>query len=557
MKIIIKNFKIIDFIENKFGEFTFSDSVNILSGNNKRGKSTLIKAIMYSLGFNIKKWASNFNLRNFIFIIELTIDNKILQIFRYNDNWIINNRLYNLKEYREFLKELLNINVELKGRNNIFHIPYPTDLLLYNYIDQDTSFTTDLYKSNHKDIAMYGADEIYKILEEYLELSNKKILELKNKKNKLKAEKNLQVAEKKVIKNVIAKYSADSSNPFSLDPEVYKNEILRIEKLTNEFLKKRNELEQKKYKTLNNIKNLNYEKIQLESIFDELEQNTARVHCKFCHSNLSESFEEKYQRELNKNAIIIQYLDVKNELKDFDEELQLQEKEIEKCENELYEIEKLFNENKHNLKLAEIIQKSIFSEIRVELENNSNEIEEKINKNKEDIQDIGKIITKEGKKLENRKKEIINFYKEKINEIKSISEKIDLTNLQDNFMKFKNSKTGADGNINTVIIYYIYLSILEKYSKVQFPIVWDSFIKEVLDGDNAKNMDKLVNDKILKLNMQIICSYVPNTSKEVKIEIEDKYNIININSRLCSKEITEKEQKIVDNIFYVLKEKKE
>ena len=66
MEFKIKKFKIIEINEEKFGEFEFSDSVNIISANNKYGKSTFIKSLMYCLGFEIIKWADKFDKNNFI-----------------------------------------------------------------------------------------------------------------------------------------------------------------------------------------------------------------------------------------------------------------------------------------------------------------------------------------------------------------------------------------------------------------------------------------------------------------------------------------------------------
>jgi len=62
----------------------------------------------------------------------------------------------NLKEYRVFLSEILNIKIKFKHKSDDENdevkeiIPYPSDIFLYSYIDQDSSFNEILYKSNYK-----------------------------------------------------------------------------------------------------------------------------------------------------------------------------------------------------------------------------------------------------------------------------------------------------------------------------------------------------------------------------------------------------------------------
>ena len=115
--------------------------------------------------------------------------------------------------------------------------------------------------------------------------------------------------------------------------------------------------------------------------------------------------------------------------------------------------------------------------------------------------------------------------------MKNLFPRIDFSNLENHFMNFENKKTGSDKNITSVVIYYIYFSILTEFSKINFPIIWDTFIKEVLDKENSKGMENLVNNEILKLKTQIICSNVPDSEKEVKILNIEKYNVIKITDK--------------------------
>ncbi|WP_294727094.1 hypothetical protein [uncultured Fusobacterium sp.] len=552
MKIIIKKLKLIEVNKEKFGEFTFSDSINIVSGNNKKGKSTFIKSLMYSLGFEVTQWATEFEKENFIFIVECNIDNKNFEIIRFKENWIINGEVFDSKKYRKFLRQCLKINTELFVKNtNIKHIPYPTDLFLFNYVDQDSSFDK-LFQGNHNKWGMYKSKELYKLYKEYIGISNQEIEKLKEEKNILTEEKNKIKNEQNTIEAMLNSYNKENIELISLKTDEYKSEINYIEEKMNNFLSERNKLEVKKYKILNELKKLDFERIQLEEIYEELEENTGEMYCKFCHSSLNQSFMTRYKRELSKNSLILQYADIKNDIAKANENLKKNSEKIEKCEENLLEIQNLFNKTQNNLAFSEMITNSIKLGIKQKLLDNFNKKQELIEEKAKEINKlIYQIKTKE-KETQERENLIKNYYEEKIKEVKKLFEGLVIPNLENNFMNFENKKTGADKNITSVIIYYIYFSILTEFSRIKFPIIWDTFIKEVLDNDNFKKMEILVNKKILGLKTQIICSNVSNSDKEINLSNLNEYNLININTRICNIEMGEKENQLIEKLFILL-----
>lgn len=551
MEFKIKKFKIIEINEEKFGEFEFSDSVNIISANNKYGKSTFIKSLMYCLGFEIIKWADKFDKNNFIFIVNCSIDNKEIEIIRFRDKWIINKKILDQKGYRIFLKKNLQIMSELTSKKNAKYIPYPTDIFLFNYVDQDTSYY-DLFRGNHASKGMYKNGEIYKLYKEFIGISNQEIQELENKKNNLSEEKKKIEDEQKTLEIMLKRYNESNIENISLKSEEYKEEMKRIEKLTNEFLINRNKLEYKKYDILNKIKQLDFERIQLEEIYKELEKNTAKIHCKYCNSILNQTFAERYNRELNKNSIILQYADIKQEITKYEKELERNDENIRNCEEKLKEIQMLFNQTEKNLKFAEIIENNIKFGIKKELQENFDKNQILIQVKKEAISKLNIEINKKKKETKEREQVIEQYYEDKINEISEIFPEVDLLGLKDNFLKFENKRTGADNNIISVITYYIYFSILTKFSKINFPIIWDTFLKEVLDKENSISMENFVNEKILKLETQFICSNVPDTEKEVKILDIEKYHIIKIENKLCYSKIDKEEDQIITDIYNMI-----
>lgn len=553
MKIRIREFKLIEIDKKKFGKFNFSDSVNIISGNNKQGKSTFIKSLMYSLGFEVSQWATEFDKDNFIFIVICAIDDNEFKIIRFRDNWIINGETFQLKDYRKFLKLHLKIDSELTINNSSTRcIPYPTDLFLFSYVDQDSSFH-ELFKGNHQKWGMYRSKEIYKLYKEFIGISNQEIESLKTQKNQLTEEKKELVNEQKTIKVMLERYNEENIEIISLKADEYKNEIKRIEEEMNEFLSERNKLEYEKYRILNDLKKLDFERIQLEEIYKELEENTGEIHCKFCNSTINQSFTTRYKRELSKNSLILQYADIKDEIIEANKRLNKNNNKIENCEDKLLKIQKLFSETKRNLDFSEIITNNINFGIKKELLESFNKKQRLIEEKTSKINKFNYEIKKREKDTQERENTIKDYYENKIKEVKELFSDIVLPNLENNFMNLENKKTGADKNITSIIVYYIYFSILTEFSKIKFPIIWDTFIKEVLDDKNFKSMETLVNEKILKLKTQIICSNVSNSEKEIKISDIDSYNSININTQICHLEIGDEEIKLIDNLYNFLK----
>ncbi|MBC6309999.1 hypothetical protein HCJ66_10650 [Listeria sp. FSL L7-1582] len=54
---IVNSFSIIDFKNKEAQDFEFSDGTNlIVSEGNTQGKSSLLKSMYFTLGFDVKQW---------------------------------------------------------------------------------------------------------------------------------------------------------------------------------------------------------------------------------------------------------------------------------------------------------------------------------------------------------------------------------------------------------------------------------------------------------------------------------------------------------------------
>ena len=162
-------------------------------------------------------------------------------------------------------------------------------------------------------------------------------------------------------------------------------------------------------------------------------------------------------------------------------------------------------------------------------------------------------------KIEKEKlKSLTTEYKNKFNilldEINLLFEKIDLEQMKDKFLDFsKMPDTGAAKNLYYMSIYFVYWKLLDESSTIKIPFILDTIIKDEMDMSNKKNISKLIEENVLTLENQIIFGY----TEKANIVLENRYNnVIDLTSkeRVCDKEITEIEEKILEFVQKKIKE---
>lgn len=559
MEMKIKKIKIIEFEKGKFGEYFFSEGVNIINGGNGSGKSSLIKSIMYCLGYEIKNWSTNFKVNGMIFELNITVNGKEYSLKRFREYFILNNKIMKLLEYREKILKCLNIKLKLSlSKANSEVIPYPTDILMYNYLDQDSSWDGKIFYNNHKNYSMYTKKELEKILSYYLGISNDFINELILKESDLKRKSDSlkQNIEKLEYSQKILNY--DEENKISLDINDFEFEIKELEKKLKNIYNEENIIKYKIFDTTKKIQDIDLDIRELEVIYSELKGKNKKMEkfiCKTCNSKINqEMFLKKYDIEKDMYSIFSIY------------ELQIKEKEklvkkLEKCtqeneniKKELFKIENILKTKKENISLKEVIE----SKSKIEGIKKINEFLNKFKKENNLIQVEIKELSKKIRKEKDKMKILTAEYKNKFNilldEINLLFEKIDLEQMKDKFLDFsKMPDTGAAKNLYYMSIYFVYWKLLDESSIIKIPFILDTIIKDEMDISNKKNISKLIEENVLTLENQIIFGY----TEKANIVLKNRYNnVIDLASkeRVCNKEITEIEEKVLEFVQKKIKE---
>ena len=555
----IKKIKIIEFEKGKFGEYFFSEGVNIINGGNGSGKSSLIKSIMYCLGYEIKNWSTNFKVNGMIFELNITVNGKEYSLKRFREYFILNNKIMKLLEYREKILKCLNIKLKLSlSKANSEVIPYPTDILMYNYLDQDSSWDGKIFYNNHKNYSMYTKKELEKILSYYLGISNDFINELILKESDLKRKSDSlkQNIEKLEYSQKILNY--DEENKISLDINDFEFEIKELEKKLKNIYNEENIIKYKIFDTTKKIQDIDLDIRELEVIYSELKGKNKKMEkfiCKTCNSKINqEMFLKKYDIEKDMYSIFSIY------------ELQIKEKEklvkkLEKCtqeneniKKELFKIENILKTKKENISLKEVIESKSKIEGIKKINEFLNKFKKENNLIQVEIKELSKKIRKEKDKMKILTAEYKNKFNTLLDEINLLFEKIDLEQMKDKFLDFsKMPDTGAAKNLYYMSIYFVYWKLLDESSIIKIPFILDTIIKDEMDISNKKNISKLIEENVLTLENQIIFGY----TEKANIVLKNRYNnVIDLASkeRVCDKEITEIEEKVLEFVQKKIKE---
>lgn len=553
MEVLFKKFKLIEIKTKKYGEYIFSDNVNIISAKNTVGKSTLIKSIMYSLGFEIIKWSKKFKIEDFIYNMTLTIDNELYEILRYKDHWIINNEYYSSDDYKKFLKKILKIDIDLILKSSDKSTLYPTDIFLYYYVDQDSSYNKKLFENNHKKLQMYNRDEIKKLLRYFLGLYDKNLASLKSKLTKVSNQKNKYDQRKELVSKFLEEFSDVKIQTNALTAENYQREKENLEKLINEYVNKRKELEKEKYKHQTNWLKLDKERITYENIYETLTNSTSEI-CLHCGNLINKNFIDQLKIEDEKITILNSYGKLREQMKEVSKKIDKTNEKLLFLEKELKTKEKEYYSVKENFDFNEIIKNNINYEVKKRFEEELDKLDTNIDFLKNQISTLKNQIKEKAKSIEEKEKDIKLLYDKLIQE-SLINFGLNKNNSIDNeFLDFNVQDTGVSSNIIYIILYYVYFHILSQKSFLKLPILWDAFIKEAFDEKNLPALNKFVNEEILeKINNQIIVSNViGEKSGDAKINKKTSYNFIILKEKLCNKDNTELENTLLDTFIQAM-----
>lgn len=442
---IIKNFKLDNFIDKEKNVQFISDYNIVYSDKNSTGKTTFLRSLLYTLGFAIPN-TQKVKFSNYEFILELEVNGNIKEIKRNKSFIKVNNIEFVLPaETNAVLSEIFEIdNIELIK-----------NLLGCFYIDQEKGWTLLNRGVVIGDIRFY--------IEDFLRGLNDK----NNIKEKLELAK---------VNSEISKYKQ------MLDISEYQKQLnISDNKLTYETY---DEVLEKRKQILNNEKNRLKNKInQLEESINDNNRFIQFIERMNLYINIGNDEKVRVSKDNIDGLMDIAQL-AEAELRN----LKLQYREILNQEAEL-----LQESNKNNT-LVSI--KTILEEF--------NEHIAKIPLNPINIDNVLKKLYKRRKELNNLIKENTKTNNEWVNflykEILKHARKLNMSGYieeKENFI-FTNELKGYSGAVLHKLVFIFklaYLKALSLKTKIKFPIIIDSPSGREVEKETVQFMINLLEDE--------------------------------------------------------------
>ena len=552
---IINSMIIIDVNKEEAREFVFSDSINlIVSQDNTQGKSSLIKSMYYALGYEIKTFPSDWDIKNICIQLQCDIDGDIYFISRKNTVFKIHGKdiseTMSLRTFSDWLQDKLKIDMRLPNRRTQeLHRAYASAVLLPFYIDQDTSWDGKLYCETATDINQYS-NAPTRIMEYVLGLSSDEIQELTDEISKLKNEIQESNYIIKGLDRTILEYREslkDTMIVSEIDKDKLKKEIEYYLSLINEY---NIQITKHKVKILNKQKILNDQKQELAELNELLKMNNKQYkdikrECRHCHSQLTveqsltrlQLSNEKLQIEYYREEIIL-------EMKKTEEEISQLLDTNTTIFNEIERINDSIRECKNLLTIDEYIDfKSKYLALKG-LENLREQEQKNKTQKEQSKKDLDQTLRNRKKTNKERRDQIVERYSSVLQDIKDDFLDEDITNLK--CLNFKSiNGSGMNRNKKYLACYLAYFDLLKEFSVYQLPICMDSFIKNEVSTESLKSMFKAIEDYFFSDYNQSFFSIIEENIKY--LEQHKKYKRIDIGDRVLSKNLyNDVKQKLKD-----------
>lgn len=539
-RMTIKSLLIADYENEKANKFVFSDSANlIVSSTNGEGKSSLVKSIYYSLGANLKSFPKGWNADNFIFQLEVFIDGNEFLIKRHNKviSVLDNNEVKlfeNFAEYYLWFQEKLKMRLELVNKSSDKASLASVEALFSPmYIDQDKAWDGKLFKDSFESLGRYKSNVFPKnVFDYYLGISDSQIVDKESKKNEYLRQLELVNGRINQVQSVYKTYRTKNKITETV-PKDFKDlqkeldfYITETDKFSIKITDKTGELSKEKI----NLDILNQDLEELKKLSSKIKERFSEIRheCVYCHSILTR--EQSLTRlELEDNELAI-----KSRIDSISQQIMKSKRIVQEKEEAIKQLQEQFNQYHERLTelkqlsdIDEYVNQNVLSELKkLEIQETS----EKSNLDKL-IGDITKEIRMLKKELNQRAKTIEGDYEALKNELSILIGSTGITDKKfRNFDKLKGS--GTNLNKDLLVIFLVYMNLIDSKSITSLPFAIDSFVKNETDEKVLKKMFDAINSKFLSLKSQTFFSIIRDNLKYV----DSKVNQVNIESPLLKRE---------------------
>lgn len=524
--IYFKSINILSFRDKKGFSFDFAPDINIITGENDTGKSSLIKNLYHTLGADIrldKKWKDD----DFISKVVICINNRDYAFIRYEKRIsifdITENEIHLVTSSSRSViamavRDLFDFNLSLVIKTNLTQgQALPASLYLPYYIDQDSGWGKIL--DSFSSLAMYK-DWQSNILNFHTGVKPKEYYTLLGELNLL----DIEITEIKSTLRVLDKAKERFENSFGR--VLFDVDIDYYETLLERFINKCQLLhtDETKYriKLIEALSLRDELAMEIEEAQRQLEENSIdKIH-------YTANLESRYAIFNNRDKLLIIIPELYEKKSNFDIQINKIKLDLKRAKYFSSEINSMLREVKEEISLQEIIRSQASKQVEITFDEQINELLSKL----ESLNNKKETISKEIKKYEDKRrtKEINDKFKGFLKFAQTelgIKEPKTGTILQ--YGIISKSETGSRAPRAILAYHYALLKTIEEKSTASMlPIVIDSPKQQDPDPYTAKKLfDLCING--LSTKSQLIIGSV-SLEREISqfrtITMTKKYSLL-------------------------------
>lgn len=498
---IIKEIKLVSFLEEKAKKVTFHPNVTVIKGDNHTGKSSLIKSIYWTFGADPKDLHSKWKNADIISLVKFSLDGKTYSILRKESFFAVFDDEMNVIDtfngitngIGPFIAQLFNYKLVLNNSKGESLIPPPAYFLLPFYIDQDISWNMNWesfdrlsqFSNWRNDVVNY---HIGIRPNEYYEIK----AAIRNYQKEISALEN----ERKISSNFISKISHQiKEEVVAIDTVQFKKEIDELLSLYDLLNRKGSSLKQKILELENHkihieqqIKVVNSTIAELKDDFEFAMEQSDSVECPTCGNIYENSFAERFEIAKDEDTCKDLLLSLNSDFKKIVENIQYEYKIYDRNNYEQEKIKDILSKKQGAVKLKDIILNEGKREMNLLMEEEIRLLNTEIYSNEQHIEGLKEALKEfEDKK---RQKEIRTKY---FNLMKSNLMKLNVLTMSEKSYKTVTSKIAETGSGKPRALLAYYFSILEVINEFSTSV----FCPIVIDSPNQQDQEKANLEKML------------------------------------------------------------
>lgn len=520
-RLIFKEVSILSKIERAARKETFKPGLNLITGENDVGKSTLIKSLYHTLGADVpgltnSRWKSAkpiYCVRFAVAGMEYTVirDEKYYGVFDASNNLL--GKFVGAagpKGISNFINPLLEFRIELERAEGQLGIAGPAFYFLPYYIDQDEGWT----KSWASFIGLQQFNLYRKnMLEYHLGVRPQSYYDARKRSVELIEEKSRFEKERLTLAGVRQSYQKRKViGQVDIDPATFRKEI---EDLVDQY----NGVYQRQQAALQKLKDVRNERHSLENEIAVLERAVRELNadyvyaedpatpdpiaCPTCGTEIANSITERFGilDDIDRCYELIDQR--RKKIVDIAEQQKECEKEYGQVSAELAPIDELLSRKRKNVTFAEFVTAQGYKEIMNSLTEDINAFADKEN----DIRKSLEALAGELKGDARRRKDINEYYQARMKEFLSeLSVNVlDIADYKTFDRQIKTNALGSDLPRSLLAQSFAFLHTMTKFNPaVVCPLVLDSPLQQEQDDDNVNAIFKFVFAKLLPQQQLIL-----------------------------------------------------